>query len=278
MIAAGLPHAMPSSGAGRVRRESRRRRARPGSRTTTAGSSRPIVPRIRGTAVRSASVPAVDRGTADVRCRPDLERSDLEDTLKLTGERPMQGATPDSLLALHDAGYREVLARLGPGVVVDVGCGIGDETERLAAARPLRGRRRLQRRRRSSRGEDLLHEPRRLADGCASLASDGARLGLRDRSVDYVVLVAHHRALRRIRRCTSPSSLGCFAARRHRVRDHAERAGRLREPVPRVPVRAQTTSCRCCSCSSTKSRASASKATRCSRPTSRRGARAATGC
>ena len=45
----------------------------------------------------------------------------------------MAGATPDSLLALHDAGYREVLARLGPGVVVDVGCGIGEETERLAA-------------------------------------------------------------------------------------------------------------------------------------------------
>ena len=37
--------------------------------------------------------------------------------MKLTGERPMEGATPDSLLALHDAGYREVVARLGPGVV-----------------------------------------------------------------------------------------------------------------------------------------------------------------
>ena len=52
--------------------------------------------------------------------------------MKLTGERPMEGATPDSLLALHDAGYREVIARLGPGVVVDVGCGIGSETDRLA--------------------------------------------------------------------------------------------------------------------------------------------------
>ena len=28
--------------------------------------------------------------------------------MKLTGERPMEGATPDSLLAFHDAGYREV--------------------------------------------------------------------------------------------------------------------------------------------------------------------------
>src|SRR4029079_15703989 len=51
--------------------------------------------------------------------------------VKLTGERPMQGATPDSLLALHDAGYREVVARLGPGLVLDVGCGVGDETARL---------------------------------------------------------------------------------------------------------------------------------------------------
>ncbi len=52
--------------------------------------------------------------------------------MRLTGERPMEGATPDSLLALHDAGYREVVARLGPGAVLDVGCGMGDETARLA--------------------------------------------------------------------------------------------------------------------------------------------------
>ena len=36
-------------------------------------------------------------------------------TVKLTGERPMEGATPDSLLAFHDAGYREVIARIGHG-------------------------------------------------------------------------------------------------------------------------------------------------------------------
>lgn len=54
--------------------------------------------------------------------------------MRLTGERPMQGSTPDSLLALHDAGYREVAARIGPGRVLDVGCGVGNETARLAAA------------------------------------------------------------------------------------------------------------------------------------------------
>jgi SAM-dependent methyltransferase len=54
----------------------------------------------------------------------------------------MEGATPDSLLALHDAGYREVLAHLagrhpltgdGSGPVhrfLDVGCGVGVETAR----------------------------------------------------------------------------------------------------------------------------------------------------
>ncbi len=40
----------------------------------------------------------------------------------------MQGVTPDSLLALHGAGYRAVLERLGPGRVLDIGCGQGFES------------------------------------------------------------------------------------------------------------------------------------------------------
>lgn len=51
---------------------------------------------------------------------------------KLTGERPQEGTTPDSLLALHDAGYRAVVDRLGAGLVLDVGCGQGFESVRLA--------------------------------------------------------------------------------------------------------------------------------------------------
>jgi len=47
---------------------------------------------------------------------------------KLTGERPQQGVTPDSLLALHAAGYRAVIERLGPGRLLDVGCGQGFES------------------------------------------------------------------------------------------------------------------------------------------------------
>lgn len=47
---------------------------------------------------------------------------------RLTGERPQQGVTPDSLLALHAAGYRAVIERLGPGRLLDVGCGQGFES------------------------------------------------------------------------------------------------------------------------------------------------------
>src|SRR5580704_8086479 len=52
----------------------------------------------------------------------------------LTGERPMEGVTPDSLLALHAAGYRTVIERLGPGSMLDVGCGQGFESARFVAA------------------------------------------------------------------------------------------------------------------------------------------------
>jgi SAM-dependent methyltransferase len=50
---------------------------------------------------------------------------------RLTGERPQQGVTPDSLLALHEAGYRAVLDRIGPGRILDVGCGQGFESARF---------------------------------------------------------------------------------------------------------------------------------------------------
>jgi SAM-dependent methyltransferase len=52
---------------------------------------------------------------------------------RLTGERPQQGVTPDSLLALHEAGYRAVLERIGDGRILDVGCGHGFESARFLA-------------------------------------------------------------------------------------------------------------------------------------------------
>ena len=53
---------------------------------------------------------------------------------RLTGERPLEGVTPDSLLALHAAGYRAVHERLGAGRMLDVGCGQGFESARFATA------------------------------------------------------------------------------------------------------------------------------------------------
>ncbi len=53
--------------------------------------------------------------------------------MKLTGERPIQGQTPDSLLALHDAGYREVRERTTASRFLDLGCGLADGTAGFAA-------------------------------------------------------------------------------------------------------------------------------------------------
>jgi len=53
---------------------------------------------------------------------------------RLTGERPVEGVTPDSILAIHAAGYRAVRDRLGDGEgkVLDLGCGTGFESARFA--------------------------------------------------------------------------------------------------------------------------------------------------
>jgi len=61
----------------------------------------------------------------------DGERPGASKGRQLTGERPMEGVTPDSLLALHAAGYRTVIERLGSGTVLDVGCGRGFESARF---------------------------------------------------------------------------------------------------------------------------------------------------
>lgn len=54
--------------------------------------------------------------------------------MKQTGERPLRDSTPAALVALHDAGYREVSGMLPPGRVLDVGCGVGTETLTLCSA------------------------------------------------------------------------------------------------------------------------------------------------
>ncbi len=105
--------------------------------------------------------------------------------MRLTGERPMEGSTPDSLLALHDAGYREVLARLGDGVVLDVGCGVGDETARLSGpARTVVG---VDYDAATAVDAAAEHGPGgRRGNDVRFAAMDGAGLGLRRGSVDWV--------------------------------------------------------------------------------------------
>lgn len=100
--------------------------------------------------------------------------------MKLTGERPIEGKTPDSLLALHAAGYREVRHRLGAGRFLDLGCGLGDGTATFASPdRTLVG---------------VDYDPataalarRAHADAALStVCGDGGALGLRDASFDSV--------------------------------------------------------------------------------------------
>ncbi len=98
---------------------------------------------------------------------------------KLTGERPRQGVTPDSLLALHEAGYGAVLDRLGPGAVLDVGCGEGFESARLMGE----GRRVV--------GIDYSEEATRAAsalfgpEGMSVACMDALTLGLGDGTFDW---------------------------------------------------------------------------------------------
>ena len=92
----------------------------------------------------------------------------------------MQGSTPDSLLAFHDAGYREIAARLGPGIVLDVGCGVGDETARLAA--PERRVVGIDYHAATAQAAALELGPR----GVRFAAMDGAQLGFRDDTIDWV--------------------------------------------------------------------------------------------
>jgi len=117
----------------------------------------------------------------------------------------MAGATPDSLLAFHDAGYREVLARIGTGTVLDVGCGVGEQTAKLAGI----GRFVVGVDYDAPTAIDALreHGPR----GLRFAAMDGARIGVRDDAADFVCsshiiehFVAPERHVAELARVTAP--------------------------------------------------------------------------
>ena len=98
--------------------------------------------------------------------------------MKLTGERPIVGKTPDSLLALHEAGYREVVARIGPGRLLDLGCGLGDGSARfLDPTRSVVG---------LDYGPTAARDASRAHAGLLIVCSDGARLALQTSSFDWV--------------------------------------------------------------------------------------------
>lgn len=98
-----------------------------------------------------------------------------------TGERPDDRYSPDGLIALHHAGYRDVGARMGSGVVVDIGCGVG-----FGAATLIRDDRRVigVDYDVGAVGEALA---RRGPEGLRVVAADGGVLPFATNSVDWVV-------------------------------------------------------------------------------------------
>lgn len=94
--------------------------------------------------------------------------------MKQTGERPIKDSTPAALVALHDAGYRELSSRANGSRVLDVGCGVGDESIRLAAAG------------RTVFGLDYHHPTAVIArgNGVDAVCGDGGRLPFAAASVD----------------------------------------------------------------------------------------------
>lgn len=98
--------------------------------------------------------------------------------MKLTGERPIEGKTPDSLLALHASGYREVLARIGPGRFLDVGCGLGEGSATfLAASREVVG---------LDYDAATASEAHRRRPALQTVCCDGAATALRGGAFDWV--------------------------------------------------------------------------------------------
>ena len=99
---------------------------------------------------------------------------------QFTGERPDDTTMPASLQALHDAGYEQIAARLGKGVLLDVGCGVGS-----GSAVFLGDERRVF-------GIDYSPETAASAAshygarGFRTMCMDGTRLGVADNSVDFV--------------------------------------------------------------------------------------------
>ena len=238
---------------------------------------------------RAVSVPPPSGGCAAPDERPISTRPPTADStraalrsrnaVKLTGERPMEGSHPGLAAraprcrvprgarpARPGSDPRRRLRRRDrrpPGSAAptaQVSASTTTPTTAALAARRLRARR------------------RRGAPTPSSRRWTAPQLGFRTGIVRL-------RSARRTSSSTSwcPSTTCAELARvsrrrRHHVRDHAEPPGRLREPVPRVPVRGRRARVDAPAVLRTTSRSSGSRATTSSRPTSRPGARAARSC
>ena len=148
----------------------------------------------------------------------------------------------------------------GPGTVLDVGCGVGDETARLAGAGPPRARRRLRRRHRGRR-----HRARSRRRGPALRGAWTARTSACATAPSTGWCRRTSSSTSRTPSCTSPSSRVCCTTGGTAFVITPNRAGRLREPVPRLPVRGRRARVAARDCSSTTSRCSGSRATRAAR-------------
>jgi SAM-dependent methyltransferase len=101
--------------------------------------------------------------------------------VKITGERPVDGVTPDGLVALHTAGYLEVARQIGPsGRVLDIGCGVGFGASLLRApGREVVG---LD----YDLGAARTASQRSDAPDLQIVCGDGGSLGLADAAFDWV--------------------------------------------------------------------------------------------
>ena len=126
--------------------------------------------------------------------------------MQMTGERPDDRSSPDGLVALHQAGYRELDRRIGGGLVLDVGCGVGFGTASLlGSGRTVIG---LD----YDRGAAQVASARWTGSGLSVLAGDGQAIPLAGRSVDWVTsshIIEHftdpERHVAELRRVLKPS-------------------------------------------------------------------------
>ena len=289
----------PASGSSRSRQASTLTRRRPGC----ARRCRPASRRRRRRRHRGCRTPCRLRVAATAAVRRASLRAGRPATACASAARPSRSRPGALRLATAHEGRRGEADRRAPDGGGDARLAARPPRCRLPGGRrPARARARARRRLRRGRRD---RAPRRRrphgrrrrlqrADGAVEAARSGDRAdrtasrcgsrrwtapasGCATGVVDWVVLVAHHRALHESRAARRRARARA-RARRHRVRDHAERA----RPTSRTRSTSTCSSPRTCVSLlrlffARRRGARDSRATPRCTPTSRRGARAASG-